>query len=264
MDLRTLRKADGFTLIEIMIVVAIIAIMSGVAIYAINDSRPHRELRDATSTINLMIQETRFRAIRSGRPYKLCIFPDNVGLPADLQGNPDRGRAIMVGCRAGHSCAGAPGVDLPVCAADANLINDALVCDTPAECDPASAFGGDWGVVGPLEGGPTVDMELSNAVSGIRNVAFDEFLDNTSDTHSDGPFMWIELAFSGQGTVDAANSCASDGATCQSLAAGGPNVVSGGLRVSHTRLGRTKGVMWTAGGATDVRECNATTGVCDL
>lgn len=272
---KALRQDRGFTLIEIMVVVAIVAIMSVVALFAINDSRPYRQLKAGTTQINVMLQQTRARAIRSARPYKACIFKQGV-LPNDPLGNPDRGRVLILGCRPGKQCTGTAGVDLDLCKpGDPNFVDTTKVCINAATCGinpPGPGCGTcNWGLIAVLErmteSGTAAhgDFSFNDHFTGIPNTYVDGFVDNTGAVHgSDANMDFIELAFSKEGIIDFNNTCAFDGSSCTNLTGGGPNIVSAGVRVGHTKLPQERAVVWSGGGTTRSRDCNAQTGDCDL
>jgi prepilin-type N-terminal cleavage/methylation domain-containing protein len=69
--LRGRRSVGGFTLIELMIVVAIGAILIGTAVPAINGARQRLELDGAMHDVALILQGARLQALSSGRTMRV-------------------------------------------------------------------------------------------------------------------------------------------------------------------------------------------------
>lgn len=67
----------GFSLIEVLVVVAIIAIMAGIGIPSYLNSLPHKRLMAASRALTGDLREVRARAIMEGTPYLVCFQADN-------------------------------------------------------------------------------------------------------------------------------------------------------------------------------------------
>ncbi len=73
------RRARGFTLTELMVVVAIIAVLSGVGLAALGSGREERALRRATATLLATFQELRAFSVASSRAVVVSVQPGNIG-----------------------------------------------------------------------------------------------------------------------------------------------------------------------------------------
>ncbi|MED5622178.1 pilus assembly FimT family protein [Ideonella sp. BN130291] len=83
MTVRSSRAARGFTLIELMVVVAIIAIASGVAALALRDPASTRLEREAVR-LAALLDSARAEARASGLPVRwMPVSPDNAGPAGD-------------------------------------------------------------------------------------------------------------------------------------------------------------------------------------
>lgn len=67
------RPTRGFTLIEMIFVVAIVLLMSVMAIPMVNNALAIYRLRAAVSSVTGAIQTTRYQAISSGYPYQVVF-----------------------------------------------------------------------------------------------------------------------------------------------------------------------------------------------
>jgi prepilin-type N-terminal cleavage/methylation domain-containing protein len=67
------RSARGFTLIELIFVLLITLIMTGMAIPLLNNTMTAYRLRGATASVTGSIQATRYQAIFNGYPFRLVI-----------------------------------------------------------------------------------------------------------------------------------------------------------------------------------------------
>ena len=65
--------ARGFTLIEILVVVAIALVVMGMALPIVQSSTSNYQLRSAVSTVAGAIQSTRYRAISQGYPFQVVL-----------------------------------------------------------------------------------------------------------------------------------------------------------------------------------------------
>jgi prepilin-type N-terminal cleavage/methylation domain-containing protein len=78
---KTLRKAGGltscsnrgFTLIEMVLVVAIVLVIAAISVPVINNVMATYRLRSAVASITGAIQATRYQAISSGYPFQLVL-----------------------------------------------------------------------------------------------------------------------------------------------------------------------------------------------
>jgi prepilin-type N-terminal cleavage/methylation domain-containing protein len=69
-------KTDrGFTLMELLVVVAIVAILASVAVFSIAAGRSRRAMQEWTSDIAAVMREGRSRATASGQRYAVEITP---------------------------------------------------------------------------------------------------------------------------------------------------------------------------------------------
>jgi prepilin-type N-terminal cleavage/methylation domain-containing protein len=73
---RRFRAAKGFTLIELVVVVAIAAILSGMAIPVMQTALRQFALRSAVASLTSAIQSTRYQAIFHGCQYQLVFKAD--------------------------------------------------------------------------------------------------------------------------------------------------------------------------------------------
>jgi type IV pilus assembly protein PilA len=69
MDLLTMQKDKGFTLLEMMIVIAIIGILSAIAIPNFYSYAAGMKLRSANRDLNSTLQNTRMKAIRQSNRW---------------------------------------------------------------------------------------------------------------------------------------------------------------------------------------------------
>lgn len=90
-----LRRAKAFTLVELMIVVAIVGVLSVLAIGVAGNTAARSRMLGTASDVRAALAEARMRSVRTGRFHKVCIFSD------DQSGNPNgvsRGRILTFGC----------------------------------------------------------------------------------------------------------------------------------------------------------------------
>lgn len=71
---RIFNGKKGFTLVELMMVVAIIGILAGIATISSRDMRARYRLKAATLELYSDMQMTRLGAIRNGRIWSICFF----------------------------------------------------------------------------------------------------------------------------------------------------------------------------------------------
>lgn len=79
-----MRKYSGFTLIELMVVIAIIIILAGITVPNIILWLPKYRLNNAANDIQSMIQNARLRAIKENARVVILFDPDGDG---DLDGD---------------------------------------------------------------------------------------------------------------------------------------------------------------------------------
>lgn len=76
-------RAGGFTLIEMLVVLAILGLIGGLAFPRLQQAVRTQEFRAAGSTVAAMLREARARAVRSGRPVRFAASPDGSGYSSD-------------------------------------------------------------------------------------------------------------------------------------------------------------------------------------
>jgi len=84
------RAVRGFTLIELVIALAVLAILAGVAVPAIDGVQRERVAREPVNALYGMAREVRLRAIREQRPYQIVF--DREGFRASRFFQPYGGR----------------------------------------------------------------------------------------------------------------------------------------------------------------------------
>jgi prepilin-type N-terminal cleavage/methylation domain-containing protein len=78
-----MRKSNGFTLVELMVAIAIFAIMISVALPSFMNQRRQTMLRDAISMIRGDLEMARSQAIRENGPVAVLIREDGYGIFVD-------------------------------------------------------------------------------------------------------------------------------------------------------------------------------------
>lgn len=79
-------RANGFTLIEALMVVAITALISGLAFPAMRSAIGGQEFRTARSGVELSLRETRAKAIRSGSAVAFRVMRGGTAIVIDGSG----------------------------------------------------------------------------------------------------------------------------------------------------------------------------------
>ncbi len=72
---RPTHSSRGFTLMELLVVIAIVAILATVAIFSISASRSQRAMQEWTSDVAAVMREARSRAASSGQRYAVELTP---------------------------------------------------------------------------------------------------------------------------------------------------------------------------------------------
>jgi len=75
---QSLRHETGFTLVELLTVIAIISILAAVAYFSMRQNRFEREMNGLSSEALAAIKEARTRAISRNRRYTVWFTPDSV------------------------------------------------------------------------------------------------------------------------------------------------------------------------------------------
>lgn len=73
---RILQEDPGFTLIEVVVVMAVITILAGVATLSISSYIPSLRLKRASQELQLQIQKARLEAVRRNRPCLVAFHMD--------------------------------------------------------------------------------------------------------------------------------------------------------------------------------------------
>ena len=151
-----IKKQQGFTLIEILLVIGIIAILAAVVIVAINPARQFAQARNAQrmSNVNTILNAVHQYAI------------DNTGtLPASIPTSADcPGTATNEICKTGGTCTGL--VDLVVLTTDQKYL-----VSMPYDPSGATTNGAGYHIAKSTNGRITVcspDAELSVTISVTR------------------------------------------------------------------------------------------------
>lgn len=88
------RRRGGFTLIELMIVLAIIGIAAALALSAVGGNRPRTRLVASTSDIRVQLLKARTQAMKTQKYVKLCFWNDPTPFDAS-----SAGLMILLECR---------------------------------------------------------------------------------------------------------------------------------------------------------------------
>lgn len=87
---RPLAHSAGFTLVEVIIAISIVAILTGLAVPAIDSVQRERLAREPVNRLILLAREIRGRAMAEGRPYQIVF--DGAGFRASRFFHPYGGR----------------------------------------------------------------------------------------------------------------------------------------------------------------------------
>ncbi len=83
-------SSRGFTLVEVVIAITVVAILTGLAVPAIDGVQRERNAREPVTELVLLAREVRGRAMAEQRPYQIVF--DNEGFRASRFFNPYGGR----------------------------------------------------------------------------------------------------------------------------------------------------------------------------
>jgi prepilin-type N-terminal cleavage/methylation domain-containing protein len=173
------RSASGFTLIEMMIVVAVAGILVALAASSMIRARPRAQLAGTASEVQALVSSARLRALASGHNVALLVFPNFVG-----QGR-SKGRLIVYedGDFDFFSAAGVLNLDnydpaVLAAASARSAVIATLDLPNDVEIGPAAGMGTAAALVAPYAGIPVnldcTFCDTSGAATGRRGaVVFD-------------------------------------------------------------------------------------------
>lgn len=205
-----MRREPGFTLIELMIVLGIIAVGAALAFGAVNNQLPSMRTNAATRDTAMAIQQARSRAIRTGVPHKLCIFRS-----ASTGKFAGRGGYVLLACQgttADPACSLA--ADLQVCADDADGVDNSKVCDSNSTCP------WDFPTTANVPNDTVRDIRMPNverifadsSLSGYKDVSLTVLRQDVVGTpYTTQP--WLELGFTTIGTINQSTTTKNGGGT---------------------------------------------------
>lgn len=239
-----MRRERGFTLIELMIVLGIIAVGAVLAFGAVNNQLPSMRTNSATRDMATAIQQARSRAIRTGVPHKLCVFRStSTGKFAG------RGGYILLTCQgtaADPACSLA--ADLQVCADDADGVDGSKVCDSNGSCPwdfPETANVPNDTVRNISM--PNVERVFADSSStGYRDVSLTTLRDNLNAAYTTQ--AWVEIGFTTIGTISQ---------TITTKNGSGVPMTNGGLDIESVAPGSTlskpvRKIRWNLSGGVKV------------
>ena len=185
----------AFTLIELLVVLGIIAIMAVMAVSLTSNTLPSVRLNQGSRDIMLATQLARARAVRTGRPYKICIY-SNAATAFTTQGG-----FQLLGCRPGNSC-NDPANDYPVCKNTAQGYDTAKVgagkaWDVPSQVLPINGLGS------PLSDSSRIFESKSVGYPGVNvSATWTDSTGATFTTATGSVTGVVEIEFTPYGLVD--------------------------------------------------------------
>lgn len=236
------------TLIELMIVLAIVAIMGAMATGAVRNQLPALRANAASRDLMSAFQQARARAIRTGRPQKLCIYSLDTAFSS-------QGGYQVVSCKPGRACNDplTTGLDYEVCSATA--------ASGIVAANVSSSGTANWSFpqgITPASGSPLQNIfhRFDNGGTVVNEGGGDGF-PNTAVTQffkSDGTLVVtpevVEVAFTSLGTIDPR-------ITTQ-IPVGLANVAnSGGILIENTSTSsavrHVRSIRWTPSGGVRIK-----------
>ena len=190
-------RQSAFTLVELMLVLAIIAIMATIAWSTTIGNRPKSRLTSNTSEVRLQLLKARTAAVRTGRNHKVCIFRDDSAMTL-----PAKGRMVVFSCNS-TGLAGCPGG--PICQGttpDTGAVQWTGTLDS-APC-PVTANPTQW-CVEPTTGNSALGINLGSTAKAPENVSISRFL-TYANPPADSGLDGIEITYIPSGFIDRARS----------------------------------------------------------
>jgi type IV fimbrial biogenesis protein FimT len=78
-----MRNNSGFTLIELAVIIAIVGVLSGIAVPSFVGWLPKYRLSSSADDIQALVQNARLRAVKENAHVAVLLDPDNDGLDGD-------------------------------------------------------------------------------------------------------------------------------------------------------------------------------------
>lgn len=82
-----IKRAKGFSLVELMVVIALIGILASIGTLSTRDIRARFRLKSAALELYSDLQMARLGAIRNGRTWSVCFDPGNTAFTSYTIGN---------------------------------------------------------------------------------------------------------------------------------------------------------------------------------